>query len=139
VNGAYANQPHTAIVATLGLLRHFRAFLESPCKEMRDPYEIETWHDGAARLDKPAAARKLRWLIHMAISRKAGGCLPINDSSTGASLNHRGAPRRKESADYLRALGYDARALNTPRLRIYSITTPELRVRFAHRIARYDD
>ena len=135
----YTDELHDRIVATLQLLRHYRAFLASPYRQMRDPYEVETWRDGASRLTHTTAQRRLARLVHMAISRKGGGCLPINDARSGASLNHRGRPRRKEAADYLRALGIDAQALNTPRRRIYQIMTPELRRRFAARIVRTEE
>lgn len=133
--GAYAGQAPGAIRTTLGLLRHFRAFLVGSCREMRDPFEVADWRDGATRLDKPAAQRKLAWLVHMAINRKGGECLPINDSASGASRNHRGRPRRKESADYQRGLLQDARELNTPRLIIRQLRTPELARHFRSRLA----
>lgn len=133
--GAYSGQSREAIAATLGLLRHFRAFLASDCREMRDPFELAEWRDGASRLDKPAAARKLGWLVNMAISRKGGRCLPINDSAAGGVLNHRGKPARKWSADYQRGLMQDAYEVNRPRLVIRGLRTPELQRRFAERIA----
>ena len=58
-NGMYSTFSSNQVRATLAVLRHFQAFLASPCREMRDPYEIDDWRDGATRLDKPAAQRKL--------------------------------------------------------------------------------
>ena len=136
---SYATATTDEIRATLATLRHFRAFLASSCREMRDPYEVEEWRDGATRLDKAAAQRKLSWLVHMAVSRKGGACLPINDSATGASLNHRGRACRKEGADYQRHQRQDAHDLNRPRLRIYSLRTPELMRRFRHRLVQLED
>lgn len=71
--GVYLAQPPGAIRATLALLRHFKAFLASDCRAMRDPTH-ETWrgsHDGP-ELDKAQAAARLRWLIDVAVNRKAG-------------------------------------------------------------------
>ena len=45
----HAAQPAPAIRATLALLRYFRAFLRSPCREMRDP--IGGW--GSSRSRRP--------------------------------------------------------------------------------------
>lgn len=132
--GGHASSSAEAIHATLGLLRHFRAFVASDCREMRDPFEVEQWRDGASRLTKPQAATRLTWLVQMAISRKGGRCLSINDSRAGASLNHRGQPCRKESADYQRGLTQDAIAVNTPRLRVYQFRTSELYRRLPHRL-----
>jgi len=131
----YSTASHSAIVATLRLLQHFRAFLASDYREMRDPYEVEYWRDGATRLDKIEAQRKLTWLIQMAISRKGGSCLPINDATAGATRNHRGQAARKWSADYQRGLLQDAHDVNRPRLIIRQLRTRELATRFARRIA----
>ncbi len=124
--GAYAGQSHDAIVATLGLLKHYQAFLASSCTEMRDPNEIAQWRDGATRLDKAAARQRLTWLIHVAINRKAG----VLDHP----LNHRGTPTRKHDADYERGQRQDRNEINHPRLIIRQLRTPELARRFAERI-----
>lgn len=135
----YANLPHDSIVATLRTLQHFRAFLASECGQMRDPYQVADWADGADRLDKAAAQQRLTWLVNMAISRKGGSCLPINMATAGASLNHLGKPCRKEDADYQRGLRQDQNEINYPRLIIRSLRTPELATRFAERIAASRD
>lgn len=111
---AYLGQPHIRIVGTLKLLRHFQAFFRSGCYEMADP--IGGW---GHYLTQPQARHKLTWLINMAINRKAG----IPDE-----------PSRKYGPDYQRGLLQDANQLNSPRLRIYFLNTPELRRRFSHRL-----
>lgn len=122
----------TRISNTLRILQHYQAFLASPCSRMRSPLD----RFGFTFLSKEEAAEELRWLVHMAVSRRGGACLPINDSVTGASRNHRGAPCRKESADYQRGLLQDAADLSRSRMRLYFLRTPELRTRFAARITR---
>lgn len=107
--------PPEALRMTIRLLQHFRAFLRSECREMRDPY---TW---GVYLTKPEARRRLTWLINVAVNRRAG----IPD-----------CPSRKHTYDYQRYLRLDANDLNTPRLRIYFVRTPELAIRFAHRIVQ---
>jgi len=119
VSHTYLDEPHSAVVATLRLLRHFQAFLRSTCHEMRDPIAGYGFY-----LTKPEARHKLTWLINVAINRKAGLA---------------GRPFRKHEPDYQRGLRQDATRLNHPRLRIYSLTTPELRARFAHRLIPPDD
>lgn len=113
--GAYAGQPHDAIVATLRTLQHFRAFIASPFREMRDPYD-RSW---GSRLTREQAQQKLTSLIHVAINRKAG----LVD-----------VPGRKWTSDYQRGLVQDAAELNHPRLIIRQLRTPELARRFAARI-----
>jgi hypothetical protein len=132
--GAYSGQRHDAIAATLALLRHFRAFLASDCREMRDPYEVAEWRDGASRLDKPAAQRKLSWLVHVAINRKAG----IPD----APMNHKGTYARKHLPGYQTDLRRDVYRLQDirRRVRVYQLSTPELAARFGHLLSsRTDD
>lgn len=119
--GAYLGQRPDAIAATAALLRHFRAFLASDYREMRDPTK-ERWLD--ERLDHAAARRRLTWLVNVAINRKAG----IPDQPRG----------RKHDPDYRRGLYQDAWRANTPRLRVERFTTPELNRRLAHRLSRED-
>ena len=126
--------PNTPVGNTLALLTHFRAFLASPCTRMKDP--MDSW---GSELSKPEAQRKLSWLVNMAISRRGGECLSLNNATAGAGKNHRGKPRRKECGDYVRGLLHDRNALNTPRLRIYQLNTPELQQRFANRIVSRED
>ena len=66
--GAYSNIDPKQTQTTLALLKHFRAFLTSDCKEMRDPYAGWT----GFRLTKTQAKQKLSWLVETAINRKAG-------------------------------------------------------------------
>lgn len=68
MSGAYLAAKPGEIRATLALLRHYRAFSASDCQSMRDP--TTGWH--GVELDKPAAAHRLRWLVLVAINRKAG-------------------------------------------------------------------
>jgi len=96
--GTYLGQPPDRIRATLRLLQHFRAFLASTCTEMRDPYDHQ-WREAAQRLTKGQAQRKLTWLVHIAINRKAGWA---DDGSTVSDKER-----------HLRQLAY---RLNTPRL-----------------------
>jgi hypothetical protein len=98
---------------TIRLLRHFQAFLHSPCTEMRDP---RNW---GCYFTKAQARYHLTRLINIAVNRRAG----IPD-----------CPSRKHDQDYQRYLWLDANELNMPRLRIYSLRTPELQRRFAHRL-----
>lgn len=75
--------PPEALRATIALLRHYRAFLASPCHEMRDPRQWGVY------LTKAQARHRLTSLIHVAVNRRAG----IPDS-----------PSRKHEADYQRHL-----------------------------------
>lgn len=107
--GAYRDKPHKEIVATLALLKHFRAFLASECRVMHDPYS--GWMKN--ELDKPQARKKLQWLINVAINRKAG------------------IPDHAIDWEVVRL----ADAVNTPRLRIYERNCPKrYRARLAHRL-----
>ena len=76
---------------------------------MIDPYSGWTREE----LDKPAAQRKLVWLVNVAINRKAG----IPDTQTDWSLVR------------------FARDVNTPRLRVYERNAPaRYKARLAHRL-----
>lgn len=109
----YLGQPKANIAATVATLRYFRAFLASDCVEMVDPYS--NWMRN--RLTKTTAARKLTWLVNMAINRKAG----ITDSETDWPTMRL------------------ARDVNTPRIllreRAYMDVPAKYRARVAHRFS----
>jgi hypothetical protein len=114
----------TAVGATLRMLRHYQAFLRSEYAEMRSP----EGHWGV-HYAKPEAARRLEFLIHVAVNRRAG----LDDV--------RG---RKWDDDYQRTMRLDADRINragTQRLivRVTEITTPGWRQRFAHRLEGSDE
>jgi hypothetical protein len=129
VSYAYARSSHESIVATLALLRHFRSFLGSSATAMLDPYEVGDWGNGANRLDKPAAQRKLTWLVNVAVNRKAG--MP------DVPLNHRGKPARRALSEHQIHLRRDFYRLQdmAKRIRVYQFETPEVQQRFGHRLA----
>lgn len=114
----YLDFPHKQVVATLALLKHFRAFLASKCDGMRDPLEP---HFPRVR-DKAWARRKLNELIDVAICRKG-------------SIDMR--------ADDQRWIGWkrDQQALANikNRIRVYQFESDECRSRFGHLLSRYDD
>ena len=116
VSAAYAGSSREAIGATLGLLRHFRAFLASSCAEMRDPFEIAMWRDGASRLNKAAARARLRWLVLIAILRKGWWIEDAHSREHAPGLNHRGAFPRNRTGDAQRHLRQLADRINSPRL-----------------------
>lgn len=117
----YLKFPKEQITATLGLLRWFHAFIASDCKEARDP--IAGW---GFYMDKGEAKRKLTWLIHVAINRKAG----VPDQYG-----------RKDDLDYQIRLRRDKYRLQdiAKRVRVYQFETEECKSRFSHLLSRYDD
>lgn len=139
MTGAYNIATREQVTATLGLLRHFRAFLNSRCTQMRDPFEIDMWRDGATRLDKDAAARKLRWLVLIAILRKAGWIEDIHSREHAPGLNHRGKFPRFREGDAQRHLNQIAYRLNAGvvvRERELGEWAPYLLARLGDRITR---
>lgn len=80
------------IKGTLKLLRYYRAFLNSDKLEAKDPEGM--WGYGV--MDKNHAKHRLKFLINMAINRKAG----IPD-----------VVGRKQSSDYQRDLYYDCQQI----------------------------
>jgi len=114
--GVYSGLSHDAIAATANILRHFRAFLASSYREMRDPYEITAWGAGARHLDKPTAQRRLTWLIRVAILRKAGWIDDVHSRELAPAMNHRGRFPRYRTGDAQRHLYLLARNINQPRL-----------------------
>src|SRR3990167_2346171 len=140
MTGAYASASRSAIVTTLSLFRHFRAFLASSCTEMRDPFEVVAWRDGAARLTKAQAAHKLTWLVRIAILRKAGWIEDPHSREIAPAFNHRGIFQRYRTGDAQRHLAQIAARLNTPRLVVRDAELGEwsgyLLARIPYRITR---
>lgn len=64
----YLSQEKSQISASASLVRHFRDFLQSGSLQMPDPYD--SW--GTTLLNKEEAQSKLKYLIDVAINRKAG-------------------------------------------------------------------
>lgn len=113
------NEPVEMIRATVNLLRYYRAFLRSGCREAKDPQQWGFY------LDKDQARRRLHWLIDVAINRKAGiecrwrCCGPLTWSGW----------RRDQQR--LRDIHR--------RIRIYQFETETVRTRFSHLLSRPDD
>lgn len=94
--GAYASASPAAIRGTLALFRHFREFQASSCRFMNDPTR-ESWRgagDGNT-MDKAQATARLRWLVNVAINRKAG--IP-DDRGRGNHAKRRLADMRTRAA-----------------------------------------
>ena len=118
--GVYLTQKPEAIASTAQLLRHFRAFIRSPYKRMRDP--IAGWE---RYLDRQEAQHELRWLINIAINRKAG----IPDETA-------------QQAHYYMLLCRDRNRLVqwlNKRVRFYCFETDLMRRRYGHLVSSYDD
>jgi hypothetical protein len=127
-----AGEPATLeqVRGTVRMLRYYRAFLASSCDEC---WDLQSNHDFAAvkyfgyKPDREQARTRLGWLVNVAINRKAG----IPDSG-----------RRKRDPDYQIRLRRDCvyiRNWLNHRMRFYSLETPEMRQRYGHLIARYDE
>lgn len=117
----YTNKSHESIVATLNLLRWYRAFIASDKERAHDPMG----HPYDRNIITKAEARHtLTWLINVAINRKAG----IPD-----------VVGRKQDSDYQRGLRQDKDRANTPRLIVRRFTTPELNQRLQHRLYTEED
>jgi len=113
-NGAYIDQPHAKIVATVATLKHFRAFLASNCDWMIDPYSSWTRDE----INKAQAQTKLTWLVNVAINRKAG------------------VPDAQRDWELWRL----SRAVNTPRLIVRDRECPKrYQSRLVHRLTHPDD
>lgn len=113
--GVYLNQEARRIRATVALLKHIKAFLASSATRMKDPYS-----GFGVYLDREQAAHKLRWLIHVAINRKAG---------------HPDVPGRKYTSDYQACLLRDAgrvRGKLKHRVVIHQFETREVERRLGH-------
>lgn len=113
--GVYLGQESAKIHSTLALLRHFKAFQASGAKRMADPMAGFGHY-----LDRGQAACKLRWLIHVAINRKAG----VPD-----------VPGRKHTTDYQARLYRDVRRVRdnvNARVVIHQFETQEIAARFGH-------
>lgn len=81
------------IKGTVKLLRYYRAFIRSDKEQAKDPEGM--WGYGV--MDKDQARRRLKFLINVAINRKAG----IPD-----------VVGRKQTPEYQRDLAYDCRDVN---------------------------
>ncbi len=111
------------IKATTATLRYYRAFLRSDATACRD-LEQSRYFD--VRLSKDQARERLGWLVNVAIQRKAG----IPDVAC-----------RKQETDYQAGLIRDWLRLRDirRRVRVYQFESAEVRDRFSHLLARYDD
>jgi len=126
----YQNSSHEWIVATLRLLRYFKAFIDSDCSLMPDPI-----NDGFT-LTKQQARDRLTYMVHVAINRRGGMW------NRYAPLNHSGKPYRKFDTDYQTHLYRDSNRLRDigNRIRVYQFESPEANARFKHLLSsRYDD
>lgn len=84
----------------------------------------------------------IRWLLNMAMNRRAGW--PEADRHTHgiAYLNHRGQLARKWAGDWQRHVYQFAMRVNTPRLIVRLVGCPEAREfagRLAHRLTMPED
>jgi hypothetical protein len=121
--GVYLNQSKKAISSTLITLKYFKAFLQSNCERMIDPYS--DWQ--RRELTKEQAKNKLQWLVNVAINRKAG----IPD-----------IPSRKYSDEYQTDLKRDYYSLYnkiTNRIVVHSFNLPEMNKRFNHLLSDYNE
>ena len=114
--GAYLNQKKENITNTIKILKYFQEFLKSNYNKMIDPYSGWTKYE----LNKIQAKKKLEYLIHVAINRKAG----IPDTPKG----------RKYSENYQLDLRRDYNKLKDIKNRIIvrSFNLPEINKRFSH-------
>ena len=114
--GAYLNQKKENITNTIKILKYFQEFLKSNYNKMIDPYSGWTKYE----LNKIQAKKKLEYLIHVAINRKAG----ILDTPKG----------RKYSESYQIDLRRDYNKLKDIKNRIIvrNFNLPEINKRFSH-------
>jgi hypothetical protein len=119
------------VQGTLALLRHYRAFLASDCERMRDPEDPFARYGTGRTMTKEQARRRLAFLIHTAINRRAG----IPD-----------VPEHKADSDHQRAFRQDQIDLQDwfqrrVRFGINRFRTRAVRERFQHLIdaQREDD
>ncbi len=113
--GVYLNQEARCIRSTVSLLKHFKAFLASKATRMKDPYS-----EFGVYLNRDQATNKLRWLIHVAINRKAG---------------RPDVPGRKYASDYQARLLRDAGRVRDKlkhRVVIHQFETREVERRLGH-------
>lgn len=131
--GAYGRSTPEQVRATLRLLRHYRAFLASPCTEMRSP---EQW---GVYYNKADVERRLAMFLHVAINRKAGiPDLPAFNPRW-ENTHYSPVPRvpRKYGEDWQTECRRTARALNG-KCAIHWLPK-EWHGRFAHRLADPED
>jgi len=122
------------VTGTLSMLRYYRAFLRSDPHKYGECARI-TAHVHSLRdalfwggtTNRDETRRWLGYIVNMAINRKAG----IPDQG-----------RRKRDPDYQVRLRRDCvyiRNWLNHRQRFYSLETPEMRKRYGHLAARYDE
>jgi hypothetical protein len=131
-----AGEPVTLaeVKGTLSMLRYYRAFLRSDPRKYGECARITVGVRSARdalflgqTMDRDETRRWLGYIVNMAINRKAG----IPDEG-----------RRKRDPDYQIRLRRDCAYIRNwlnHRMRFYSLETPEMRKRYGHLVARYDE
>jgi hypothetical protein len=120
--GVYLGQSAEKIHATTALYRHFKTFMTSEAMVMSDP--LSGW---GFYLSKDQARAKLRWLLHVAINRKAG--LPD-------------VPSKKHTDEYQVRLARDVRRVRAcinHRVVVHQFETDMIRKRYRHLQSDYRD
>lgn len=125
--GVYLSQPAGAIAGTLATLRWYRSFIRSGSESAINPGRSgrEAWR--GETMTRAEAQRQLTDLIDVAINRKAGVPDVIG---------------RRDESSHLISLRRDQRRLEDIRrirLRVYQFETAEVRARFSHLLASFDD
>ena len=114
------------IRGTANLLRYYRRFLKSNYERCR-VVENADWFPDPDGMTKAKVRRRLAFLVHVAINRKAG----VPD-----------AVGRKQDTDYQRSLWRDVRAVRDKvnrRVIVRQFETPEIRTRYGHLLTRWED
>ena len=96
------------------------------CWDLWSPHDLRTIKYFDYKLHREQARNRLGWLVNVAINRKAG----IPDDG-----------RRKRDPDYQIRLRRDCAYIRNwlnHWMRFYSLETPEMRKRYEHLVARYD-
>ncbi len=110
--GAYKDSTHDEIVGTLIRLRNMRRFVRSSFEWMVDP-----WSDWRDTLTRDEAQRKLTWLLHVAINRRAGWPDDPSDMR-GSCMPVRGRFPKRAGGNYYRDLSRVAFTIRMPRRRV---------------------
>lgn len=101
---------HDRIVATLTLLRWYRAFEASDCEQAADPLQPRYCDSRIRRSDVPTIRKQL---VDSAINRKAGMPDCPDHRFASCPLNHRGRPMRHAVGDAQRHLRQLAHEINS--------------------------
>lgn len=109
--------------ATINMIAYYRNFLKSECEFCYHWHDHAEWGKGGRQLTKAQARRELSFLINTAIQRRAGIWeRPYDDSEHAMRRDQR-----------------NLHAIINNRLRVYQFETKEVRKRYGHLLARYDD